>query len=180
MAPPNIDHSLVVVSVRSRIEIINSVLSKPPSPLEQWNNQVVKPQLERRQAQIAEAIRIEKARQAAVEAARIAEEKKQAQALAEQQKAAQAPQTKPQVVTGGTMDAKILALKMCESGNNYAANTGNGYYGAYQYDIGTWANFGGYRLPSDAPPAVQDAKFAQTYAARGASPWPVCGARAGL
>lgn len=81
---------------------------------------------------------------------------------------------------GGTTEAKILALKMCESGNNYGTATGNGYYGAYQYDVGTWNNYGGYHLPSQAPPEVQDAKFQQTYAARGGSPWPVCSRQAGL
>lgn len=63
-------------------------------------------------------------------------------------------------------------VRMKESGGNYATNTGNGYYGAYQYDVGTWGGYGGYRYASDAPPAVQDAKFAETYAQRGCSPWP--------
>lgn len=63
-------------------------------------------------------------------------------------------------------------IRMRESGGNYAANTGNHYYGAYQYDLGTWGNYGGYARPDLAPPAVQDAKAAQTYAARGCSPWP--------
>jgi LysM repeat protein len=67
-----------------------------------------------------------------------------------------------------------LAHRVClrESGCNYATNTGNGYYGAYQYDDRTWGGYGGYAHASDAPPAVQDAKFAQTFAARGCSPWP--------
>jgi len=63
-------------------------------------------------------------------------------------------------------------IRMRESGGNYATNTGNGYYGAYQYDIGTWNNYGGYARADLAPPAVQDAKAAETYAQRGCSPWP--------
>jgi LysM repeat protein len=63
-------------------------------------------------------------------------------------------------------------IRARESGGNYATNTGNGYYGAYQYDLGTWNNFGGYARPDLAPAAVQDTKAAQTYAARGWSPWP--------
>ena len=63
-------------------------------------------------------------------------------------------------------------IRQRESGGNYAENTGNGYYGAYQYDIGTWGNYGGYARADLAPPAVQDAKAAQTYAQRGCSPWP--------
>jgi LysM repeat protein len=63
-------------------------------------------------------------------------------------------------------------IRARESGGNYAENTGNGYYGAYQYNDSTWGGYGGYKHASDAPPAVQDAKAAQTYAARGCSPWP--------
>ncbi len=77
------------------------------------------------------------------------------------------------VVTGSAPNGDILSrIRARESGGNYATNTGNGYYGAYQYDVGTWNNYGGYRVASDAPPAVQDAKAAQTYAQRGCSPWP--------
>ncbi len=77
------------------------------------------------------------------------------------------------VVTGSAPSGDILSrIRMRESGGNYATNTGNGYYGAYQYDAGTWNNYGGYRVASDAPPAVQDAKAAETYARRGCNPWP--------
>ena len=67
-----------------------------------------------------------------------------------------------------------LAQRVCsrESGCNYAENTGNGYYGAYQFDNGTWGDFDGYASANLAPPAVQDAKFQQEYATRGCSPWP--------
>jgi hypothetical protein len=77
------------------------------------------------------------------------------------------------VVTGGA-PASDLLRRIClrESGCNYATNTGNGYYGAYQYDIGTWAGYGGYARADLAPPAVQDAKAADTFARRGCSPWP--------
>jgi len=67
-----------------------------------------------------------------------------------------------------------LAQRVCsrESGCNYAENTGNGYYGAYQFDAGTWADYDGYAEANLAPPAVQDAKFQREYAVRGCSPWP--------
>lgn len=61
---------------------------------------------------------------------------------------------------------------MCESGGDYAANTGNGYYGGYQFDSGTWDAYGdpAYAEASDAPPAVQDAAAASVpYDA-----WPSC------
>jgi len=48
------------------------------------------------------------------------------------------------------------ALRNCESHGNYADNTGNGYYGAYQFSASTWHSLGYPGLPSDAPPAEQD------------------------
>ncbi len=67
----------------------------------------------------------------------------------------------------------ILArVRMRESGGNYATNTGNGYYGAYQFSLGTWRGVGGSGLPSDASPAEQDMRAQMLYSARGCSPWP--------
>jgi hypothetical protein len=60
----------------------------------------------------------------------------------------------------------------CESGGDYSANTGNGYYGGYQFDSGTWDAYGdpAYAEASDAPPSVQDAAAASVpYDA-----WPNC------
>jgi Transglycosylase-like domain len=71
-------------------------------------------------------------------------------------------------------------LRACEAGSDYARNSGNGYYGAYQFDIGTWGNFGGFSRPDLAPPAVQDAKAQATQAARGWGPWPACARKIGL
>ncbi len=62
-------------------------------------------------------------------------------------------------------------LRMCESGNNYRINTGNGYYGAYQFDLGTWRSVGGTGLPSNASPAEQDARARTLYRERGWAPW---------
>jgi len=90
-------------------------------------------------------------------------------------KAAAAP-----AVFGGTTDAAFMALRQCEAGGNYATNTGNGYYGAYQYNLGTWANYLGYTRPDLAPPEVQDAKARETQARRGWSPWPGCSRKLGL
>ncbi len=70
---------------------------------------------------------------------------------------------------------KWAALRRCESGGNYASNTGNGFYGAYQFDLQTWRSVGGVGLPSDAPPWEQDARAKALYAARGSQPWPICG-----
>lgn len=71
-------------------------------------------------------------------------------------------------------------LRACESGGNYAINTGNGYYGAYQFDIGTWRGLGNSGLPSQASPATQDSAAAQLQSARGWTPWPGCSNKLGL
>ncbi|HUA13089.1 MAG TPA: G5 domain-containing protein [Candidatus Sulfotelmatobacter sp.] len=69
----------------------------------------------------------------------------------------------PEVVAIGTAPVSgdiaswLLALRDCESGGNYADDTGNGYYGAYQFSLGTWERLGYSGLPSDASPSTQDA-----------------------
>ena len=68
------------------------------------------------------------------------------------------------------------ALRQCESGGNYGANTGNGYYGAYQFTVGTWASLGLRGLPSQAPPAQQDQAAQVLEARRGWGQWPSCAA----
>ena len=55
----------------------------------------------------------------------------------------------PAVVSGD--DAAIwAAIAQCESGGNPSINTGNGYYGMYQFSLPTWRSVGGSGLPSDA------------------------------
>ena len=50
----------------------------------------------------------------------------------------------------------IKFLGNCESGNNPTTNTGNGYYGAFQFTIGTWnAMATGYTRADLAPYNVQ-------------------------
>ncbi len=82
-----------------------------------------------------------------------------------------APPTRAVNYASGS-DGIFARIRQRESGGNYATNTGNGYYGAYQYDLRTWSGYAGYARPDLAPPAVQDAKAAETYAQRGCSPWP--------
>jgi LysM repeat protein len=79
-------------------------------------------------------------------------------------------QTTP-VDTGGE-SALLARVRMRESGGNYSDNTGNGYYGAYQFSLGTWESVGGTGLPSDASPAEQDMRAQILYSERGCSPWP--------
>ena len=85
---------------------------------------------------------------------------------------------------GGSAEAAtandFYKLRVCESSDNYRANTGNGYYGAYQFDLSTWhANgFSGY--PDQASPQTQDQAAQVLYSRRGWQPWPVCSQRMGL
>lgn len=57
----------------------------------------------------------------------------------------------------GDLAKWLLDLRTCESGGDYRKNTGNGYYGAYQFSITTWNSWNtGYERADLAPPAVQD------------------------
>ena len=76
---------------------------------------------------------------------------------------------------GGVWD-RIAA---CESGGNWAINTGNGYYGGLQFDVGTWGGYGGYPTANLAPKSVQIERANQIRAARGYSPW-TCAAIVGI
>ncbi len=69
---------------------------------------------------------------------------------------------------------KARSVVRCESGGRYHINTGNGYYGALQFDYGTWLGNGGGKVARYAHLAP---KFAQDYIAwklwrsRGWQPW---------
>ena len=108
-----------------------------------------------------------------------AKQAEEAKAEAEQaQAAASEEDVRQPVIIGG--DDAFAQLRYCEAGGDYAKNTGNGYYGAYQYSISTWNNYGGYARPDLAPPALQDAKAHEDVARRGWSPWPACAKKLGL
>ncbi len=90
----------------------------------------------------------------------------------------------------GSVNEWLLALRTCETHSNYTANTGNGFYGAYQFMIGTWDNIArktgrtdliGLR-PDLANPADQDAMvIANTNMTAGLSTQhPGCYAKLGL
>jgi uncharacterized protein YabE (DUF348 family) len=71
------------------------------------------------------------------------------------------------------------AVAACESGGNWHINTGNGYYGGLQFNESTWLSNGGGAYASRPDLASRDQQIAvadRLYAARGSSPWPVCGA----
>lgn len=90
----------------------------------------------------------------------------------------------------GSLNEWLLALRTCETHGNYQANTGNGFYGAYQFMPATWdsiARISGRTdlvgvMPHEAAPADQDAMvIANTNATAGLSTQhPGCYAKLGL
>ena len=72
------------------------------------------------------------------------------------------------------------AIAACESGGNWSASTGNGFYGGLQFTEQTWLGNGGGRYAASAnlaTPAQQIAVAQQVLAGQGIGAWPVCGAR---
>jgi hypothetical protein len=72
------------------------------------------------------------------------------------------------------MDHKLRRLRECESGGRYHIDTGNGYYGAYQFAATTWHSLGYHGLPNKAKASKQDAAAKKLHASQGWHPWPVC------
>ena len=85
----------------------------------------------------------------------------------------------PPVRNGATWDA----LSACESGGNWAINTGNGFYGGVQFNQSTWERHGGLRYAPRADLATREEQIAiaeVTRAVQGWGAWPVCSVRAGV
>ena len=75
------------------------------------------------------------------------------------------------------------AVAACESGGNWAINTGNGFYGGLQFSGSTWKASGGTRYAPRADLASRAGQIAtaqRTLASQGPGAWPTCGQRAGL
>ena len=70
--------------------------------------------------------------------------------------------------------SKPRAVRACESGGSYGINTGNGYYGAYQFAAGTWRGVGGGRYSAyahQAPKFAQDHMAYRLWKRSGWGPW---------
>ncbi len=84
----------------------------------------------------------------------------------------------------GRSDSSVWdSLARCESGGNWAINTGNGLYGGVQLDRGSWLSNGGGAyapLPSKATREQQILIAEKVRAARGFSPWSSCARKLGL
>jgi hypothetical protein len=77
-------------------------------------------------------------------------------------------------------DSVWAKLRRCESGGRYDINTGNGFYGAYQFVPSTWRGLGYAGMPHQAPPHVQDEAAQRLQARSGWGQWPACTRMLGL
>ena len=72
------------------------------------------------------------------------------------------------------------AVAQCESGGNWAINTGNGFYGGLQFTHQTWIGYGGGAYANNANQASRSEQIAiaeKVLAGQGIGAWPVCGPR---
>ena len=85
----------------------------------------------------------------------------------------------PSIAGGSVWDT----LAQCESGGNWAINTGNGYQGGLQFSPSTWAAYGGTAYAPTANLATREQQIAiaeKTLAGQGWGAWPACTAKMGL
>ena len=90
---------------------------------------------------------------------------------------AAAPVSPPAPASSGGVNWSAIAA--CESGGNWSANTGNGFYGGLQFSEQTWLGYGGGQYASSAnlaTAAQQIAVAERVLAGQGIGAWPVCGA----
>jgi hypothetical protein len=90
--------------------------------------------------------------------------------------AAPASSTAAPASSGG---ANWSAIASCESGGNWSANTGNGFYGGLQFTEQTWLGYGGGQYASAANQATEAQQITvaeRVLAGQGIGAWPVCGA----
>ena len=71
------------------------------------------------------------------------------------------------------------AIAQCESGGNWAINTGNGYYGGLQFSPATWKSNGGTGMPHQASREEQIRIAENVLRTQGIGAWPTCGKKAG-
>ena len=68
-------------------------------------------------------------------------------------------------------------IAACESGGNWHANTGNGYYGGLQFTVSSWRAVGGTGRPDQASRETQITMAERLQRLQGWGAWPVCSAR---
>ena len=78
------------------------------------------------------------------------------------------------VSASGSLAVKLHKLRVCESGDNWHANTGNGYFGAYQFSLRTWHGLGFKGRPDHAKALTQNHAARKLHAESGWHAWPAC------
>lgn len=172
-----------IVGTVGRIQTLDAASSLPVLPGDEVTRA---PEVQAQEARIQAERQAEADRQAA-EAAQAEADRVAAETAEKAQEAAVAVHVTTTVVRAPVTTTAPVATKVktgsgntsgvdinCESGGDYAANTGNGYYGAYQFDLATWRAAGGSGNPADASPAEQDARAAAWVASGHRAAWPNC------
>ncbi|MFI5510194.1 transglycosylase family protein [Mycobacterium sp. NPDC051804] len=75
-------------------------------------------------------------------------------------------------------DGEWDQVASCESGGNWAINTGNGYHGGLQFSPSTWSGHGGGEYAPAAYLATKEEQIAvaeRVLAGQGKGAWPTCG-----
>jgi resuscitation-promoting factor RpfA len=90
--------------------------------------------------------------------------------------------TLPLIASGAAHASSVNwdAVAQCESGGNWAINTGNGFYGGLQFTHQTWIGYGGGAYANNANEASRTEQIAiaeKVLAGQGIGAWPVCGPR---
>ncbi|MGZ8802908.1 MAG: transglycosylase family protein, partial [Mycobacterium sp.] len=79
---------------------------------------------------------------------------------------------------GAATDGEWDRVASCESGGNWAINTGNGYHGGLQFSPSTWSGHGGGDYAPAAYLATKEEQIAvaeRVLASQGKGAWPSCG-----
>jgi len=100
--------------------------------------------------------------------------------------------TGPLAITGTAMAAPSVSpesnaiwdrLAMCESTQNWDADTGNGFKGGLQFTDSTWSEFGGERFASSPDEASREQQIRvakKVQDEQGWNAWPTCSEKLGL
>ena len=81
---------------------------------------------------------------------------------------------------GAATDGEWDAVARCESGGNWAINTGNGYYGGLQFSLRSWRGVGGKGYPHEATKEEQIKRAMMLKKNGGWGHWPACSKKLGL
>ncbi len=68
----------------------------------------------------------------------------------------------------------------CESGGDWAIDTGNGFYGGLQFELRSWRWVGGEGYPHEATKAEQIRRAERLLELQGWGAWPACSRKLGL